>query len=178
MFRLEQDLLMKADIIKIIVIVIIIKTITSIITLIEGAWIPSILLLLGSIPVVVVVDKIHIFSCFETIVVWMIISSTYLAPWIGFDCLYGGVVLDHISTSLECISFINLSHQGVHLSESMSTSLTLCIPLFLGWSLSSLHPWLETILFMSFPASLTWSEKKAPPVVTSRWLWANRVSPW
>ena len=92
------------------IIEIIIITIT--LALVEGARVPSLLLLLGPVPVVVV-DEAHLLLCLGTVVARVIFSSAHLAPWISFDGTDGGVGLNDLLFG----SFFHLLHQEVHLGR-------------------------------------------------------------
>ena len=118
---------------------IIIVIVVTLVTLVEGARVPSLLLLLwGPVPVVVVVvDEAHFLPCFGAVVPRMIFSSAHLAPWISFDGSCGGVRLNGLWFLLG--TFFYLLHQEVHfggehvhLIEGVDTSLlgleTLIIP--------------------------------------------------
>jgi hypothetical protein len=107
------------------IIEIIIITITSI-TLVEGVRIPS-SLLLGSVPIVVVVDEVHVFPCFGTIVARMIVSTTYLAPGVCFNVSCSGMELDGLlflfGTFFHLHQEVHLGREHVHLMNSVHTSL-------------------------------------------------------
>ena len=75
----------------------------------------SILLVLGSVPIVVVVNEVHIFPCFGTIAAQMIIFATYLALGVCFNGSCGGMELDGLLFLFG--TFFHLLHQEVHLSR-------------------------------------------------------------
>jgi hypothetical protein len=107
------------------IIKIIIITIASI-TLVEGARIPS-SMLLGSKPIVVIVDEVHVFPCFVTIVSQMIISATHLAPGINFNGSCDGMWLNGLLFLLGTFFYllcheVHFCREHVHLINGVHTS--------------------------------------------------------
>jgi hypothetical protein len=64
--------------------------------------------------VVVDDDEVHVFPHFRTVVAQMIISATYLTPWISFYSSCGGVMLNGLMILLRVGSFLYLLHHEVH----------------------------------------------------------------
>src|ERR671937_326051 len=101
----------------------------TLVSLVEGARVPS-LLLLGPVPIVVVVviDEMHLFLCFRTIVPRMIISSAHLAALIGLDGSCGCVRLNGLLFLFGTLFYflhqeVHFCREHVHFIESVNTSL-------------------------------------------------------
>jgi len=85
---------------------------------------------LGSVPVVeVVVDVVHLLLGLGAVIARVIISSTYLAPWISFHSMNSGRGLDGLNSLFRgrFLYFlhkeIHLGREHVHLIKGVDTSL-------------------------------------------------------
>ena len=144
---------------------IIIIIITS---LVVGVLIPSLILRTKT---VVIIDKVEVLMGLGAEVAWMSsLPQTSQVMWVSMACT--------VSWALIFSQFCSLFATRSTLAARKSASLRECIPLLWGCSHSSLHPWLETIFSINALASVTLSEKNAPPAAASKWLLSNETEPW